>query len=49
MGGVDWFSSGGHRLEEGDKGAVEGDGAGCSVKGLQWAKCIERGKVYDRG
>ena len=34
MGRVDGANSGGHRLEEGDKGAVEGDGAGCSVKGL---------------
>ena len=38
MGGVNGASSGGHRLEEEDKeedkGGVEGDGAGCSEKGL---------------
>ena len=34
MGGVNGASSGGHRLEDEDKGAVEGDGAGCSEKGL---------------
>ena len=34
MEGVDGASSGGHRLEEEDKGAVEGDRTGCSEKGL---------------
>ena len=45
MGGVDWFSSGGHRLEAGGEWAAKERAVSRRIQ----LRDVDRDQVYDRG